>query len=98
MREFRKGKWVGNKTSQRFSSVPIDQMHEWTNKKIKSSGGLVGLFINYDARTKWLISSPKISEILDEFEQTLEGYSILSDDFEHHEESVAFQKTFYQKS
>ena len=64
-----------------------------------SWGGLVGLFQNWEARTKWLILAPKLKELRDEFEQNLENYDPFAGDVvEHHEESVAFQRSFYQKA
>ena len=56
------------------------------------------MFQNWEARTKWLILAPKITEILDEFEQTLNNYNLFADDLvEHHEES-GFLKKFPHKS
>ena len=41
----------------------------------------------------------QLTELLDEFEQNLEDYDPFADDVvEHHEESVAFQRSFYQKA
>ena len=97
-REFDKGRFTVNRSGRRFSSIPIDQSHEMTNKDIKDAGGLVGIFTNYDARTQWLISAPKVSEILLEFESTLEGFAPIRNEYEHHEESPAFQKEFLAKT
>ena len=38
--------WVLQKTSHKFSCMPIDQGHEQNNKLVKGSGGAVGLFEN----------------------------------------------------
>lgn len=35
--------WVVSKTSNRFSSMPIDQCHEQNNELVKGSGGAIGL-------------------------------------------------------
>ena len=38
-----KSKWVVSKTCNRFSSIPIDQIHEQENAKVKGKGGVIGL-------------------------------------------------------
>ncbi len=35
--------WVVQKTSNVFSSIPIDQAHEQNNRLVKGAGGAVGL-------------------------------------------------------
>ena len=60
---------------------------------------MIGLFQNREARTKWLILAPKLTELLDGIEQNLEDYDPFAGDVvEHHEESVAFQRSFYKKA
>ena len=66
--------------------------------KTSAGGGLVGLFQNWEARTKWLILAPKLKELCDEFEQNLENYDPFAGDVVEHHESVAFQRSFYQKA
>ena len=39
-------KWVVSKTCNRFSSIPIDQVHEQENAKMKGKGGIIGLTEN----------------------------------------------------
>ena len=34
-----KSKWVVSKTCNRFSSIPIDQIHEQEDAKVKGKGG-----------------------------------------------------------
>ena len=38
--------WVLQKTTNRFSAIPLDQEHEQGNAKVKSKGGVVGLTEN----------------------------------------------------
>lgn len=38
--------WVLSKTGNRFTSMPLDQVHEQANKVVKGSGGAVGLTEN----------------------------------------------------
>ena len=40
--EFKKH-WVVSKTKKRFSCMPLDQVHEQENAKIKGKGGGIGL-------------------------------------------------------
>ena len=35
--------WVVQKTSRRFSAIPLDQTHEQENAKVKGKGGVIGL-------------------------------------------------------
>ena len=42
--EFRKGNFVVQRSSHRFSLLPLDQSHEQSNKYVKGDGGAVGLF------------------------------------------------------
>lgn len=47
MKEFQEnGHWAISKTSNKFSTMPLDQAHEQENKIVKSSGGAVGLTEN----------------------------------------------------
>lgn len=38
--------WVLSKTGKKFSSMPLDQVHEQANKLVKGAGGAVGLTEN----------------------------------------------------
>ena len=40
------GNWVLSKTGNPFSAIAIDQAHEQENKKVKTTGGAVGLTEN----------------------------------------------------
>lgn len=41
--EFKKGNWKITQSNRRFSSLPIDQAHEQTNKRVKGVGGIISL-------------------------------------------------------
>jgi len=62
------GHWVINKTSNRFSAIPIDQPHEQNNAVVKGSGGAVGLTENPVAFKKWMISGSEQARLSKEFE------------------------------
>jgi hypothetical protein len=40
--EFKEGRFVGQKTARRFSSIPLDQMHEQLNDYLKNESGTIG--------------------------------------------------------
>ena len=52
------GHWVVKKTTNRLSSMPIDQAHEQNYELVKGSGGAVGLTENPSAFRKWMIAGP----------------------------------------
>ena len=53
------GNWVVNKTTNRLSAMPIDQVHEQNNELVKGSVGVVGLTENPLAFRKWMATGPK---------------------------------------
>ena len=53
------GHWVIQKTTNRFSAMPIDQAHEQNNELVKGSGGAVGLTENPSAFRKWMVAGPE---------------------------------------
>jgi len=56
--------WVVQKTSNVFSSIPIDQAHEQNNRLVKGAGGAVGLTENPNALKRWTIAGPEQARIL----------------------------------
>ena len=44
--EFQSGRFVINRSSHLFSSIPIDHAHEQMNKKMKGVGGVIGMTEN----------------------------------------------------
>ena len=57
------GNWVVNKTTNRFSSMPIDQAHEQNNELVKGSGGAVELTENPLAFRKWMVAGPEQAQL-----------------------------------
>ena len=53
------GNWVVLQTTDRFSSIQIDQTHEQNNDLVKHSGSAVGLIKNPSAVNKWMIAGPE---------------------------------------
>ena len=90
------GHWVISKTTNRFSSMPIDQAHKQNNESVKGAGGAVGLTENSSAFQKWMLAGPEQARLLQEFEK--ESLSEETKRHLHHEESFATQRTFKQQA
>ena len=90
------GHWVVQKTTNRFSAMPIDQCHEQNNEVVKGSGGAVGLTENPSAFKKWMTAGPEQAQLLKEFE--CEFMREASDKQLHHEEGFWMQKAFKEQA
>ena len=90
------GHWVVKKTTNRFSSMPIDQAHEQNNELVKGSGGAEGLTENPSAFRKWKIAGPEQARLLKEFERELSMEE--NNEYHHHEEGFCTQKTFREQT
>ncbi|MES9881369.1 MAG: hypothetical protein ABW185_10860, partial [Sedimenticola sp.] len=94
--EFKKH-WVVPKTTNRFSSLPIDQIHEQENAKVKGKGGAIGLTEDPVSLRRWLVCGPELANLMGEFDDQY----MLEDNREnnlHHAEGLATQKLFHQQS
>ena len=58
--EFEKGDWVVNKNSVPFCSIGGDHALEHLNCAMKVSGGLVGITLNENARTRFFLIAPEL--------------------------------------
>jgi len=90
------GHWVINKTSNRFSAIPIDQAHEQNNAVVKGSGGAVGYTENPVAFKKWMVSGSEQARLLKEFEDDYLDSKELECGY-HHEEGLSSQKSFKEQ-
>ena len=73
--EFCAGKFAVYKTSNKFSTMAIDQCHEQNNAVIKESGGAVGLTNNLDALRNWMVEGPEFPRMAEQFDHcTLEEH------------------------
>ena len=88
--------WVVSKTKNRFSSIPIDQMHEQENAKVKGIGGVIGLTENPITLRRWMICGPELPRCISQFENQILSESTDPQKFLHHEEGLAVQKSFKQ--
>ena len=64
IRESFKKHWVEAKTTNRFSSIPLDQTYEQENAKLKGAGGVIGLTENPAALSHWMICALKLRNLL----------------------------------
>ena len=94
--EFRKGKFVVNKTSHAFSSIAIDQAHEQHNAIVKGEGGAIGLTQNMSQLTGWMVGGPEEARVINEFEEATIHVE-QSDNFRHHEQVRSIQATFVKE-
>jgi len=93
--EFLRGNFSSTKTAKPFSAISDDQLHEHNNKFIKGEGGAIGILDNENALLKWMVSGPRISSLIEEFEKK----SFLKDEKDggakHHEDNNAFEKKVF---
>eukprot|EP00057_Strongylocentrotus_purpuratus_P010110 XP_011664584.1 PREDICTED: uncharacterized protein LOC105438459 [Strongylocentrotus purpuratus] len=86
--------WVVSKTQKRFSALPIDQVHEQENAKVKGKGGAVGLTENPVAFQRWMLAGPEQARLLTEFESEYLPEEDPEENFRHHEETQSNQESF----
>ena len=65
------GHWVVQKTTNRFSSIPIYQAHEQNNALVKGSGGAAGLTENPSAFRKWMTVGPEQARLMRSLKENL---------------------------
>ena len=54
-RELLSHNWTLQKTGNRFSKIPLDQVNEQQNDIIKGKGGIIGLTENPTAMSRWMV-------------------------------------------
>ncbi len=67
--------------------MPLDQVHEQNNERIKGLGGAVGLTENPAAFRRWMIAGPEQARLLEELESQFIGANF-SNESKHHEEGL----------
>ena len=90
--EFRKGHFVTQKGSHKFSMLAHDQVHEQLNAVVKGEGGIIGITENEAALKRWMIAGPEIAAILSEYEDRFCQKRASSD--KHHEQCIGTQQQF----
>lgn len=97
--ELKTGNFVVNKTNPAFFSLLIDQAHEQNNKIVKGDRGAIGLTDSSTQLLRWMVSGPKISRIITDFElsQKIVRNTTKQEEQEHllhHEQIEGVQNTF----
>ena len=82
--------WFISKTHNKFSSMPIDQVHEQNNKLVKGSSGAIGLTENPVAFRRW-VAEPEQARLLKEFEDHFMD-EMDPNTFKQHEKSISSQE------
>ena len=70
--------WVLSKTNNKFSAIPIDQVHEQENAYVKGSGGCIELTENPVAFRLWMLSGPELARLQWQFEEDISLVQIQS--------------------
>ena len=95
--QFKQGRFVVNKTSNNFSSIPIGHAHQQSNALVKGEGGAVGLTENPSAFRRWMVSGTEMSRIINEFETSIaKGSTETKQSAKHHGDSRSLQSLFYR--
>ena len=84
--------WVLQKTTNRFSAIPLDHAQE--NAKVKGKGGVVGLTENPTALKRWMIAGPEFARLNTELESLFLPEMDPDVNSRHHEEGLALQQSF----
>ena len=68
--EFQDGNWMVNKNScVSFCALGADNALEHVNRSMKVSGGLIGITLNPNARTKYFLIAPELARLAEQAEQ-----------------------------
>ena len=94
-REFMRGKFVVQRDTKRYSQMAKDQSHEQTVKLVKSDTGIGNIFDRKDTMDTHIMALPEKLKAITQFEEFTDISSDASENTNHHEESVAFQKRFF---
>ena len=88
------GKFTVQKTTNTFSSIPLDQAHGQNNELIKGEGGAIGITENPSALLRWMVAGPELARMVKEFEYAEQKDSPDQNRTPHHEQSSASQVRF----
>ena len=88
--EFLKGNFVTQKTSNKFSSMAHDQVHEQLNAMVKGDGGVIGITENDETLRRWMVAGPEIARLLYDFKDKFSPVNRV--ERAHHEQVPSVQK------
>ena len=89
--QFLAGNFAVNKSRRKFSAIAIDHCHGQLNAVIKGEGGAVGLTESDAALSRWAVTAPEITRMLQEFEHNI--FDVSSDE-KHQEQTPAVESKF----
>jgi hypothetical protein len=90
---FKEGKFVVRKTNHVFSTIAMDQAHEQINATLKDEGGIIGITENPQSLRRWLLATPEVLHMLEEFQKDT-PHDAHDQDTRHHEQVPSTQATF----
>lgn len=81
--------WTIRKTNKKVLNLPIDQIHEQENCKIKGKGGINGLTENPSSLQNWMICGAEILRIVAKFE--VFQLRNKTNNYSHHDKGSTYQ-------
>ena len=86
--EFKRGNWVVNKNPHvLFCSLGADNALELVNRSMKVSGGLIGITLNTNARSKYFLIAPELARLAEKAKE-MSGMSAGKRAKQHHDLST----------
>ena len=87
--EFQRGNWVVNKNPcVSFCSLGADNALEHVNRSMNVSGGLIGITLNPNARSKYFLIAPELARLAEKAKE-ISGMSACKTEKHHHSLSTA---------
>ena len=82
------------KTGNKFSAIPIDQVHKQNNALVKGDGGAIGLTKHAAALRRWTVGGPEIAKVIQNFDNGVDFIPITHPTSHHHDASPKVQANF----
>ena len=94
--EFEAGNWVVNKNAVPFCSVGGDHALEHINRSIKVSGGITGITLNENARTRFFLIAPEMARLAREAYELADVQRV--DKMQRHEQRHALMQKLHRNT
>ncbi|KAJ8869512.1 hypothetical protein PR048_028503 [Dryococelus australis] len=65
--EFEAGHCGVRRSNRRLSSIPINHVHEYANKRVKSVSCVIGLAVSTQLLERWIATGPEVSHVTAQF-------------------------------